>query len=101
MIPEAANTTGGPIPRVDANDGLQELRFPHDRNAIRIDQSGNRYDQKNENFHSPRNQQYASLQGISHGGYADLSRGPALQGQGMVQGLGNFHHDVPRDASSA
>lgn len=95
-ISEAANTAAGPIPRVGDNDGLQELAFQDDRNAIHIDQRGNRYDYKNENFHP---QQYASLQGTSHC-YADLFR-PPLQGQGMVKAVENSHYDVPRGASNA
>ena len=100
-IPEAADTAAATqpvssIPRGDDNDGLQELSFQVDRNTIHIDQSGNRFDHKNENFHP---QQYASLQGTSHC-YADLFR-PPLQGQGMVQAVENAHYDVPRSASSA
>ena len=92
---EAADTAADPIPRVDDDDNLQELPFQDDRNAIQIDQSGNRYDYKNENF---RAQQYASLQGTPHC-YADLLR--PLQDQGMVQDVENVHYDVPRDESTA
>ena len=128
-IPEAANTAAGPILRVGANNDLHELGFPDDRNAIHIDQSGNRYDPKNENIlndprtgaeHSvprtmenPQNRPYTSLQGTTDG-YAHLYR-HALQGQGMRESErekdssvrdgenyarpANSHYDVPRDVS--
>ena len=114
-IPEAANAAAGPILRVTANDGLREVPFEDDRNAIRIDQSGNRYDPKIENFDDPRNQQYAYRQERSRG-YAHLHR-PALQGQGMIGSQNendmpvrdgenymrpaNSHYDVPCDESRA
>lgn len=114
-IPEAVNTAAGPIPRVTANDGLREVPFQDDRNAIRIDQSGNRYNLKIENFGDPRNQQYAYRQGRSRG-YAHLHR-PALQVQGMMGSQNendmpvregenymrpaNSHYIVPCDESRA
>lgn len=95
-IIEAADTAADPIPRVDDDDNLQELPSQDDRNAIQIDQRGNCYDHKNENFHA---QQYAFPQGTPHC-YAALFR-PPLQGQGMVQDVENVHYDVPRGESSA
>lgn len=128
-IPEAANTAPDPILRVGANNDLHELGFPDDRNAIHIDQSGNRYDPKNENISSdprtgadhpvPRamenlqNRSYTSLQRTTDG-YAHLHR-HAPQGQGMRESENeedrsvrdgenytrpaNSHYDVPRDES--
>ena len=126
-IPEAA--AAGPIIRLGANNGVHELGFPDDRNAIHIDQSGNRFDPKNDNFlsdrrteaeqsvlramYNPRNRPYASLQRATRG-YANLHR-PVLQGQGMRESQNekdgsvrdgqncarpaNSHCDLPRDKS--